>query len=252
MIDDIATSGRQHGQQLELDPGDGQAASRDCRLAAPQVDPETVEAGLEHAARRDPAPDGGVDSRDQLRYPDRLPNDIHRPGLEGGHDDGLVAEVGDHDDRGVRPGADAGDDRHAVGVGKARVQEDHVRPVLGQPGERRLAAVGRDHLVTGVAEGARDRPDIGRRGGRDEDAEAGRGGRDCHAGDHPTGEPVMAASRPLPPPAGPAPVRCTPGGTPTARATPRLPPGDSRRRARWWGAARPPPPAWREDGRGAA
>ena len=249
MIDDIAASGGQHGQQLELDPRDGEAASRDRRLAAPQVHPETVEAGLEHAGRRDPAPDGGVDSRDQLRHPDRLPDDIHRPGLQRGHDDGLVAEVGDHDDRRVRPGADAGDDRHAVGIGKARVQEDHVRPVLGQPGERRLAAVGGDHFVAGVSEGARDRPDIGRRGGRDEDAEAGRGGRDDHVGDHPTGETVMTACRR---PRRSRPRRSRPHVETPAPATPRSPPGDSRRRARWWGAARPLPPAWREDGRGAA
>ena len=185
MVDDATAPGRQGREKVELDRGEGERPAGDVGPAALEVEAEPVgqpRGAVVGKVLGTPdcraSPGDPRDPGEELERPDRPADDVDRAGVEGGADRGLVADVGEDEQRRVAVPAEPADRLARGRVGERGVDDDHVGALLHEAGDGAVEAVRRDHLVAGRAEGAGDRADVrGMRRG-DEDAEARRGGRD--------------------------------------------------------------------------
>ena len=109
--------------------------------------------------RRRP-PDGGAQPGQQLVHAERLGDVVVGAGVEGGHLVGLALADRQHDDRDVRPTAQAADDLDAVDAGEADVEHDDVGMLLGREHQRLFAGRRQHHLVVA-------RLQVGRHGPQD-------------------------------------------------------------------------------------
>ena len=99
------------------------------------------------AFRRPGVADGGADARKQLLRAEGLGQIIVRACVEGFDLVALVAAGGDDQNGDLRPFPDVSQDRHAVHIRQAEVENDDVRTVRCDHGIRHRTRAGHKHVV---------------------------------------------------------------------------------------------------------
>ena len=116
-------------------------------------------ARLRAAGSRPAAPDVCLDAGDQLVEPDRLGQEVVRPGGERAQDRVIVARAGHQQDRqgaAAGPLSEGPDDIDPRHPGHGHVEQDDGRPDRIDEGQRLLAARGRNRRERGTPKGHAD------------------------------------------------------------------------------------------------
>src|SRR5690348_8894231 len=162
LAEQLARVPEQDGQQVPLGRGEPDRVRAVPGPADPfrgQVDDQVADPHLRLlSVGGDPAADR-PDPGQQFVHREGLGHVVVRARVQGLHLVRAIRAAGQHDDRRAGPAAQPGDDFHAVQVGQAEVEDDHVRRVPGGLGQC-LGAVRRGgHVVLPDAQVDPQRPD---------------------------------------------------------------------------------------------
>ncbi len=118
-----------------------QAMTGDVDLDTPEVDDRRRVLGRDRLLG---ASEQGPDPRRQLTHAERLGHVVVRPELQADDLVDLRILRGEHDDRNARLGSDDPADLDPRQLGQHQVEQDKVRPLRPEDGQRRATVGGRD------------------------------------------------------------------------------------------------------------